>query len=138
MDPTNSVAGSPLIKANMPNPSVHVGSENTVENVKPAKDAEGKEVNKRLQAEVTDANSDNKLAEDGKKEIDTAVENVNDFFQTVNRTLEFKLDEDSETMVVQVTDSETKEVVRQIPSEEFLQLAQRLEEFRGLLFEEIA
>ena len=138
MDPTNSVTGSPLIKANMPKPSVHVGAENTVEMMQPDKNTEGEKVDKRLQTDAAGANSENKSVEDEKKEIDTAVENVNDFFQTVNRTLEFKLDEDSETMVVQVTDSKTKEVVRQIPSEEFLQLAQRLEEFRGLLFEEIA
>jgi flagellar protein FlaG len=38
-------------------------------------------------------------------------------------------------MVVAVVDAETQEVIRQIPSEEVLAIAARLDEARGLLFE---
>jgi flagellar protein FlaG len=140
MDPTNMVTtGSPLIKANMPNPPGQAGSAKIVENMQSTENLTGGgDVTKSLQAGESSTDSAVVSGQQGQQEIDTAVENVNNFFQTVNRTLAFKLDEDSENMVVQVTDSETKEVVRQIPSEEFLKLAQRLEEFRGLLFEEIA
>lgn len=68
-------------------------------------------------------------------QVEKAVSEMNGFFQIVKRNLQFSLDDDSGKMVVQIKDEQGK-VVKQIPTEEALELARRLDEFRGLLFED--
>lgn len=72
------------------------------------------------------------------RQVADAVKNINDFLQVVQRTLQFTLDEDSGRMVVQIKDANTKEVIRQIPPENMLKLAEQMDKLKGLLFEEIA
>lgn len=76
--------------------------------------------------------------EDAKRPVEQAVKDINEFFQNIRRTLEFKLDQDSGRMVVQIKDAETKQVIRQIPEEYVLKLAKQLDEVKGLLFEDKA
>jgi len=73
-----------------------------------------------------------------RQEVAHAVQNINEFFQMVRRTLQFAVNEDSGRMVIQVKDIETDEVIRQIPPEEVLELTKRLDEFKGFLFREKA
>lgn len=68
----------------------------------------------------------------------TAVEQINDFIQIARRDLVFSVDERTGQTVVSVVDAQTQEVIRQIPSEEVLAIAARLDEARGLLFEDKA
>lgn len=68
-------------------------------------------------------------------ELEEAVSNVEAFTQTIRRDLKFSLDDESGKVIVKVTDSSTGEVIRQMPSEEALKLAQRLQEARSLLFQ---
>ncbi|MGE6995673.1 flagellar protein FlaG [Pseudomonas sp. NPDC047961] len=63
-----------------------------------------------------------------------AVSSIKDFVQSIRRDLDFDLDDASGKMIVKVTDRATGEVVRQIPTEEALRLAENLEEARSLLF----
>lgn len=77
-------------------------------------------------------------SQDDKQPVEQAVKDINDFFQNVNRTLEFNVDQDSGRMVVQIKDSETKKVIRQIPPEYVIKMAKQLGEVKGLLFEEKA
>ena len=44
--------------------------------------------------------------------------------------LQFTVDEDTGKSVIKVTDRQTKEVIRQIPSEEMLQIAKALDKFQ--------
>jgi len=55
--------------------------------------------------------------------------------QSLQRDLSFSVDDSSGEVVVRVVDGESGKVVRQIPSEELLRLAERLDEMRSLLFE---
>lgn len=50
--------------------------------------------------------------------------------QQVNRELQFKVDGDTGTMVIQVLDKASGDVLRQIPSEEIVALQQRLAELQ--------
>ncbi|MGE4405367.1 flagellar protein FlaG [Pseudomonas sp.] len=63
-----------------------------------------------------------------------AVSSIKDFVQSIRRDLNFDLDDSTGKMVVKVTDRATGEVVRQIPTEDALRLAENLEEARSLLF----
>jgi len=69
-----------------------------------------------------------------REELQKAVASVESFTQSIRRDLKFSMDDESGKVVVKVTDSKTGEVIRQMPSEEALKLAQRLEEARSLLF----
>jgi len=72
------------------------------------------------------------------REVSGAVSEIRDFVQMVRRELQFEVDEDSGRTIVTVRDADTDEVIRQIPSEEVLQIAARLEEVNGVLFRERA
>lgn len=67
--------------------------------------------------------------------VEEAVSAIREFVQTVRRNLNFDLEDSSGRVVVKVTDAESGEVIRQIPSEEALKLAENLTEARSLLFE---
>ena len=68
-----------------------------------------------------------------REQLKEAVKATNDFVNLVNNSVEFSLDDDTGATVVKVIDKETKEVVRQIPSEEMLAIAKALDTVQGLL-----
>lgn len=68
-----------------------------------------------------------------KEQLETVVQQLQDFVQTLNRGIAFRVDQDSGKDVITVTNRDTGELVRQIPSEEVLLLASRLSEATGLL-----
>ncbi|GLK89450.1 flagellar protein FlaG [Pseudomonas turukhanskensis] len=80
----------------------------------------------------TDSTSDGQA--DGGS-IDAAVADIQSFVQTVKRGLNFNVDDSSGEVVVKVIDTDSGKLVRQIPSEELLKLAERLEDIRSLMFE---
>jgi flagellar protein FlaG len=63
-----------------------------------------------------------------KGEVLKAVEEINKHVQVVPRELQFSIDDSSGRMIVQVIDTETDEVVNQIPAEELLAIARHLRE----------
>ncbi|MEM7101073.1 MAG: flagellar protein FlaG [Pseudomonadota bacterium] len=58
--------------------------------------------------------------------VEQAVEQLNEYVQSLQRDLQFSLDEELGRAVVRVIDSSTQEVIRQIPNETALQLARNL------------
>ena len=56
------------------------------------------------------------------------VEQLNNHAQFVNRDLHFSVDDDSGRTVIKVVNSETAELIRQIPSEEVLKLSETIRE----------
>jgi len=69
------------------------------------------------------------VAEDTKPErIKSAVASISEYVQSINRELQFTIDEDTERTVVKVIDGLSGELIRQIPDEVFLELARRLNE----------
>ena len=65
--------------------------------------------------------------------VKEAVNRLNQYVQTLRRDLEFRVDESTNTVVVTVVDPATKEVIRQIPSEEVLAVARNLEQMQGVI-----
>ena len=62
------------------------------------------------------------------------VSDLNGLAQEMRRELRFAVDEDSGELVVKIIDSETDEVLRQIPPEEVLKMRERLAEAAGVIF----
>ncbi len=60
-----------------------------------------------------------------------AVEELNNYAQKVGRSLQFSVDDASGKTVIKVMDSETGEVVRQIPPEKVVALMEYLEQDQG-------
>ncbi|MDT4288728.1 flagellar protein FlaG [Methylomonas sp. MO1] len=63
--------------------------------------------------------------------VKKAADKGNSLLQSVNRNLQFKVDDSTKELVVKVVDSETGDVVRQIPSEEMLAFIRRMQELDG-------
>lgn len=69
-----------------------------------------------------------------KEQLEGAVASIQDFVQSVQRSLNFAVDDSTGQVVVKVTDANSGDVIRQIPSVEALNLAENLTEVRSLLF----
>ena len=67
---------------------------------------------------------------DNTLQLDEAVKKVSDFLSAQNRDLLFNIDEQTQRTVVTVKESSSGEVIRQIPSEEVLKLANRIQELQ--------
>lgn len=67
------------------------------------------------------------------KKLNDEVERLNENVQQERRDLQFSVDEKSGRTIIKIVDSQTKEVIREIPPEEVRVLAERLEKGQGLL-----
>ena len=62
------------------------------------------------------------------KDVEKALSDVNHFFQAEQRKLSFSVNEISKKVVIEVKDAETDQVIRQIPPEFVVRLAEHLNE----------
>jgi flagellar protein FlaG len=62
-----------------------------------------------------------------------AAERLNQAMRMMAVSLDFQVDEDTGIHVVKVLDTDTKEVIRQFPSEEILAIAKAFDTVKGLL-----
>lgn len=83
------------------------------------RNGEERESDQRKQDELIDESQRNEL-----------VKRLNQNIEPYSRGLQFRIDEQYEEMVIQVYDRTQEEVIRQIPAEEALALADYLEEVR--------
>jgi len=80
-----------------------------------------------MKAEVVRATVTERPAQEpSPAQVKQAARQLESFMQSMNRYLEFRIDQDSGRTVVTVKDKTTGDVVRQIPAEEVLRLAQNL------------
>jgi flagellar protein FlaG len=62
-----------------------------------------------------------------------AVKHINDALKALSQDLEFSVDTDSNRTIVKVVDQQTKQVIRQMPSPEALEIAKAIDRLQGLL-----
>jgi flagellar protein FlaG len=67
------------------------------------------------------------------EELNKAVNDISASMNMMQKGLAFKVDEDSGIQIVKVIDVTTGELIRQIPNEEALDIAKKLNEVTGLL-----
>lgn len=76
-----------------------------------------------------------RIADISEEQVKDAVSKLNEYVQSTERTLDFQLDEDSGKTIIKVYDKASEELIRQIPNELALELAQNLnDEEPSLLF----
>lgn len=73
--------------------------------------------------------------EQSRAELESSVSDILSRVQMVQRNLNFSVDDSTGQVVVKVIDGESGKLVRQIPSEELLELAERFDEMRSLMQE---
>tara|TARA_B100000700_G_scaffold317353_1_gene408585 strand:+ start:177 stop:617 length:441 start_codon:yes stop_codon:yes gene_type:complete len=69
-------------------------------------------------------------------QLEKMAQQLQDFMGEMNRSLQFKVDEDSGRDVIKVLDKESGEVIKQYPSEEVLNLVSKLSESAGILIDQ--
>lgn len=79
-------------------------------------------------AQVSKAQALESQSEDQREQLNNAVSKLNDFVQNVQRDLQFEINNELGQTVVRVVDQETQKVIRQIPDEVALRLAENLQQ----------
>lgn len=72
------------------------------------------------------------------EEVSNAVAAFNDVFEQADVSVRYRIDEHTDDLIVSLVDTETEEVLRQIPPEAILKMRQRMEELLGLMFDTTA
>ena len=87
------------------------------------------------ESNTTDTQNTNKVdvsntgpANVNQQEVKSQIEELQQFNQNIDRSLQFKVDEELGVTIVRVIDKETDELIRQFPPEELINLSRRLKE----------
>jgi flagellar protein FlaG len=73
-----------------------------------------------------------------KEQVEQAAVRVKEVFRGTTSRLEIEIDSDLDKVVVKIFNGESGEIIRQIPSQELLDLAKQLGDPKGLLIRERA
>ena len=98
---------------------------------KPAVDRSGVSANNAADKErqaVAIAQIHAEQVEMSRDELESVVSQLKDYVQNLQRDMDFHVDDATGRVVIQVIDSNSNEVIRQIPSEEILAIARHLSE----------
>ncbi|MBJ6137375.1 flagellar protein FlaG [Marinobacter litoralis] len=77
---------------------------------------------------VANPNANPPASSGDQKSLNEAVSQLNDFVQTVQRELQFEVDNEKGQTIVKVVDQSSQKVIRQIPDEVALRLAENLQQ----------
>ena len=69
------------------------------------------------------------------KNIDAAIKEINEVFQSADTRLGFYVDKSSQRFVVEVKDTNTGETIIKFPGEAILKVAENIESLKGILFD---
>lgn len=71
-----------------------------------------------------------------KDEVNQAIKEIKQQMSDIGRKINFSVDEDLNIVIIKVVNKDTEEVVRQLPSEEVVEIARNIQENKGLIFQE--
>jgi len=72
------------------------------------------------------------------EQVAQALKSINTVLQVRSPDLEFSVDSQSERTIIKVVDKKTQEVIRQMPSQEALDIAEALDKLQSLLIRQTA
>jgi len=70
--------------------------------------------------------------------IESVTKQIDSFLRSIGRSINFRVDPGSGEMIVSVIDANTGEIIRQVPGEEALKLAQSIEARMSVMVDETA
>jgi flagellar protein FlaG len=88
----------------------------------------GKVVQSQTLSSADQAAQAREAKESQKERLTSAVSQLNDYVQNVQRDLQFEVDNELGQTIVKVVDQKTQQVIRQIPDELALRLAEKLQQ----------
>ncbi|WP_010647612.1 flagellar protein FlaG [Oceanobacillus massiliensis] len=71
-----------------------------------------------------------------KEDVAAAVTKLNQFFEPIRRNLKFELHDKLDKYYVTVIDSDTKEVIKEIPPKKMLDMYAEMADFMGILIDQ--
>ncbi|WP_051368928.1 flagellar protein FlaG [Psychromonas arctica] len=121
--------------------NIAISSTGAVEHDKPLINNDNKKVNDVSSMQAVASESETTIAKEvtpkqlADEDVQGALEEMNAFVQSMQRNLSFRIDEELGQEVISITDAETQEVIRQIPSEELVVLRKKMDDVVGILFD---
>jgi flagellar protein FlaG len=116
-----------------PLPETQKLERSATEQAKPSVTTKALEASKKQKAD-----EDNNRNNPASLTAQDAVKRLNDFVAPTQSQISFSIDQESGVSVVKIVDKQSKEVIRQFPSEEAVALAQALDKLQGLLIKDKA
>jgi len=96
-----------------------------------------KEVDQSIKSQPESLQEINEYSqEELEDDVRESVKDINDIVQKVKEDLSFEIHDETDRMMVKVIDRRTKEVIKELPPEEMLDLSARIHEMVGLLIDE--
>lgn len=89
-----------------------------------------------VQAQAIDTQS--QASRPSTEQVQQAIEKLKQVTQPVAQNLQFSVDDGTGETVIKVVDDRTQELIRQIPSQEFLDMVKSLDKLSGLLLRQKA
>lgn len=71
---------------------------------------------------------------EAEEQIKQAVQKIQGVVDNLAQSLRFSIDEETGKTIIKVMDAHTEEIIRQIPTEEAIEIARTLDKAQGLLF----
>jgi flagellar protein FlaG len=103
-----------------------------------AKETEFTKVEGLKPAEAKPLESQNEAKEKNEEKISEAVDKLNKTAVIFDRSLRFQVHDKTHRTMVSVVDITSDKVIRQIPSEEVLDLVAKMDDYLGLIFDKKA
>ena len=70
--------------------------------------------------------------------IESVTRQIDSFLRSINKSVQFRVDQATGEMIVTIRDDETGEIIRQVPGEDALRIAQRIEDQLSAMLDEKA
>ncbi len=80
-------------------------------------------------------NSNKKTLKTTHKDLDNTIKKLNEQMNSLNFNIKFGFNDKIDTMFVDVTEKSTGRLIRQIPSEETMKIAEKMKEIIGMIFD---
>jgi flagellar protein FlaG len=70
------------------------------------------------------------------EDVQGEIEKLNRMVKVYNNKINFDIDSKTNQVVVKVVNGETDKIIRQVPPDEIINLSQRMDELRGMIFDD--
>jgi len=98
------------------------------------------EVETKVKTEKVEKERESNVRADETKKIQEAVDKINKQLKSANTKIQFKIHDsdysDINKVSIKIIDETNEEVIREIPSEEAIELSEKMHEVMGVLFDE--
>lgn len=88
--------------------------------------------------EISQSAKEKQNVQFSREDLLNAAKEANEFISHVNDNLQFSVDDDTGKTIIKIVDTTTKEVIKQIPSEEMIAIAKAMDKLKGLLIHQKA